>query len=190
MYVYIYIYIDTHVATKQINTDTHTDIPRRRCFFALWPCRSCSCTADFPRCSFGCGSCRSTDCCHRFGCRVILSGSRQWVQSIPSIPASHEGPAPAEKMWLVGQIWGGKYLTVGDVEWCGTRRKWCRQWEKRVGRRIFYVTFTSKTKPPFNSATSGGLKKGTPVQSSNFAGILLVTCIFGSNADARDRVCR
>ena len=79
--------------------------------------------------------------------------------------------------WRCGMMWN-------------KRRKWCRPWEKRVGRRIFYVTFTSKTKPPFNSATSGGLKKGTPVQSSNFAGILLVTCIFGSNADARDRVCR
>ena len=131
MYVCIYIY--THVATKQINTDTHTDIPRRRCFFALWPCRSCSCTADFPRCSFGCGSCRSTDCCHRFGCRVILSGSRQWVQSIPSIPASHEGPAPAEKMWhgradlgrkvpycwRCGMMWNKKKVvqTVGEEGW-------------------------------------------------------------------------
>ena len=27
---------------------------------------------------------------------------------------------------------------------------------------LFYVTFTSKTRPPFNSATSGGLKKAHP----------------------------
>lgn len=70
------------------------------------------------------------------------------------------------------------------------RRKWCRQWEKRVGRRIFYVTFTSKNKATFQFCNFWWLEKGTPVQSSNFAEILLVTCIFGSNADARDRVCR
>ena len=40
-------------------------------------------------------------------------------------------------------------------------------WEKRVGRGIFSVTFTSKTRPPFNPATSGDLKKVHPQTVQN-----------------------
>ena len=129
--IYIYIYLYTHVATKQINTNTHTHKHRvttsQMFFFALWPCRSCSCTASLDAVSVV--EIVQSDCCHRFGWRVILSGSRQWVQSIPSIPASHEGPAPAEKMRLQG---------LGKVAYrrCGMmwnkRRKCCRQY---CGRR-------------------------------------------------------
>ena len=116
MCMYVYIYLYTHVATKQINTDTQTyhvaDVFSHCGLVAAAVARLTSLDA--------------VSVVEVVEARTVAidlvaelysqAADNGFNRSHPYLPAMKARLLRKRCGCMVGQIWGGKYLTVGDVE--------------------------------------------------------------------------